>query len=380
MKGLLITLLILTPITFVLYYSNFGAIGAVLDTRKEVVVVSISLLILSLFALIKKRKKIYMGFTVLTLIITVLSVKEYFFTYDEKEVMFENEGNQLYGTLYQPKSQEARCLVVFIHGSGSEDRGEYAFHARNLARSGVAAFAYDKRGSGRSEGDTYETGYQGYAGDAVAAIEKIRKTYPFEKTGLFAFSEGEWVSLIIDSLIPVDFIVMVSPSGTSPLKQTVREMTYRLERKGFTENEIEEAKNLYTDILTFKNDPAARKLIEERIAVLRDKDWFKAGEEFSEELYFYPWWNQVMYFQPETYLEASHTEILVISGRENESFPPEETVKNFQKYKGVETVILEEGDHAMLTWPLGKGVPPPFYADQYENTYLSWIHDKCKED
>ena len=128
---------------------------------------------------------------------------------------------------------------------------------------------------------------------------------------------------------------MISASGASPLPQTLREMTYRLERKGFDSKDIKEAKNLYNDILRFENDSLDRKEIENKITRSKNKAWFDAAEDFSEKLYYYPWWNMVKNFNPTPYLEKTNTDILILVGKENESYPPEESVNNFKKYKDV---------------------------------------------
>ncbi len=373
-KYLFIGLILLA---FLLYFSNFDAIGVVMDTRLFVVILSSLTFIAITIHVYKARSPYSFLLVIFSLLVTFLSIKEYFLTYTENEIVFQNDGYDFYGTLYSPKSAEGNCLVVFLHGSGSESRREYAFHARQLARNGITSFAYDKRGSGKSGGSTYHVGYNGYAEDAIAAIEKIKIQSNFDKVGLFAISEGEWVSLIVDSLYPIDFIVMISASGTSPLQQTQRELTYRLERKGFDLSDITEASDLYEEILTFENDSIERKEIQEKIKRSKNKPWFQSGEDFSEELYYYPWWNKVMNFNPEEYLERTPADILVLLGKENDSYPPSETVNNFKEYKNVKTIVFEKGDHSLLDWKLGKGVPPPFFATGYLETYSEWIVQKC---
>lgn len=350
-----------------------------MDTRLIVVILSLLILFALVIYILNVKKNYLYILLIFSLVITFLSLKEYFFTYSENEIIFQNDGYNFYGTLYRPKSSKSNCLVVFIHGSGSESRTEYAFHARQLARNGISSFAFDKRGSGKSGGKTYDVTYKGYAYDAIAAIEKIKIHYQYDQIGLFAVSEGEWVSLIIDSLIPVDFIVMVSASGVSPLNQTLREMTYRLERKGFDQNDIKEANNLYSEILRFNNDSLSRNDIEEKIGHSKNEPWFTAGEDFSEDLFYYSWWNKVMNFNPDPYLQKSATDILVLVGRDNESYPWEETVGNFKKYENVETKVFDTGDHSMLNWNFGKGVPPPFFVKNYLKTYSEWIIKQCNQ-
>lgn len=366
-------------LSYLLFWSNFTATGVIIDTRFFVIILSIILVSIFIYFLLKERKPYYYIVLSLSLLLLILSIKEYYFLYDEKEITFQNDGKDFYGTLYKPKFTESKCLIVFIHGSGSETRKEYAFHARHLARKGIASFTYDKRGSGKSGGETYEVGYRGYANDAIAAIKRVKSQNNFKQVGLFAVSEGEWVSLIVDSLEKIDFIVMVSASGTSPFQQTLRELTYRLERKNFNNKDIEEAKSLYQEILAFDNDSLNRKQIERKIRKSQDKAWFEAGEDFSNELYYYPWWHKVMNFNPKEYLEKTNTDILVLIGDDNQSFPPSETISNFKRYKNIKVVKFDKGDHSLLQWKFGKGIPPPFFVKGYLKTYTKWIKNNCNK-
>ncbi|MDX5423035.1 MAG: alpha/beta hydrolase, partial [Hymenobacteraceae bacterium] len=352
-------LLLLFVLLFLLYYSNFTAMGAVIDTRLLVVLLSILALGLSLLSIMRGRRPFLYILGTLSLLLFIFAIHEYFLRYKQEEITFKQDGNTLYGTLYTPRQSTSSCLVVFIHGSGQQERKEYAFHARQLARNGIAGFAYDKRGSGESEGDTYAVGYKGYAQDAVAAIQKLQDMKGFEQVGLFAVSEGEWVSLLVDALTNIDFIVMISAAGTSPLDQTHRELTYRLSRKGFAPEAIRRASELYRDILTFENDSAQKVKLKAEIGQVQHEPWFSATEEFPAEVYYYPWWNKVMYFDPHRYLSKTDTDILVLVGKENESYPYTETLTNFGRYDNAKVAVFDKADHAMLNWRLGKGIPPP---------------------
>jgi len=366
----------LLAISFLLYYSNFNALGAAVDTRMAAVILALICLIISGISLYDKRNLFNYSTILVSLFLLAISFQEKYLRYAEKEIEFTSDGFALKGTLFEP-FHSSRCLVVFIHGSGQEDRTMYAFHARNLARNGIAAYAYDKRGSGASQGETYGVDYLGYAKDAVNAINEIQNGRHFEKVGLFAVSEGEWVSLIVDTLTTIDFITMISASGTSPMVQTHRELTFRLERKGFGGLDLAAASNLYMEILSFDNDSTKRERIEAALAKNGQEPWFEAGEDFSTELYFYPWWFNVMSFDPQPLLRESNTPILVILGDENESFPSTESISNFRNFSNVETIVIEGGDHALLEWPIGKRIPPPVFATGYLEKYTSWIKNKC---
>lgn len=69
------------------------------------------------------------------------------------EVTFENGGVRLAGSVYAPRSAGKHPAVVLVHGSGPEGRWATAYIADYLARHGIIALSYDKRGVGASTGD-----------------------------------------------------------------------------------------------------------------------------------------------------------------------------------------------------------------------------------
>jgi predicted acyl esterase len=59
----------------------------------------------------------------------------------------------LAGTLIPPEGEGPFPAVAILHGSGPDTRATYLPDATMLARAGVAALIYDKRGTGESFGD-----------------------------------------------------------------------------------------------------------------------------------------------------------------------------------------------------------------------------------
>src|ERR1700676_3789475 len=91
--------------------------------------------------------------------------------YDEVPVTFRNGAVTLAGTLALPRAPARHAAVVLIHGSGPQSRwGTNRYVADRFARAGIAALAYDKRGSGDSGGDWRTATYADLARDALAAV------------------------------------------------------------------------------------------------------------------------------------------------------------------------------------------------------------------
>lgn len=358
----------------VLFYINFTAIGVPLDSRLTALLMAILFTSVTAYRFVRSKTTFRGAVLLVFLIITMLSVYELHFRYNEEQITFSNDGFKFYGTLYTPKSKPTDCLVIVIPGAGVEPRDEYGFYARNLARNGVSAFVYDKRGSGKSEGEVYAADYFAYAQDALSAIKELQKIHQFRKIGIYAVSEGEWVSLIVDSLIKIDFIVIISGSADTPLKQTHREVTSRLEKKGFDAISVKTAGDLYWRYLNYAGDSTEKKALKEELKANRDKPWFAAAEDIPDELYYSKWWLTVKDFDPVTYLQQSTTPILVAVGSENESYPAEESKRNYEAVsQNVEFVIYPGATHGMVVWPFGYKVPPPSFPRGFVEKYTTWI-------
>lgn len=137
--------------------------------------------------------------------------------YKVEEIDFISHGNRLSGSIVFPQTGDTHAAVVFVHGSGKQERNMHWAH--HFAAEGIAALVYDKRGAGRSGGD-YE-GNQSVSGqnislltdDAIAALNILRQ-HPKTKLlpiGLTGISQAGWiVPLAAEKSKAADFIVLWS--------------------------------------------------------------------------------------------------------------------------------------------------------------------------
>lgn len=115
-------------------------------------------------------------------------------------VTFASHGDTLTGSIAWPVDRRISAAVVFVHGSGPQQRNLAL--ARQFAERGVAALVYDKRGVGRS-GGTYE-GNQSVTGmnitlladDAAAALTLLaaRKELGGAPAGIAGISQAGWIA------------------------------------------------------------------------------------------------------------------------------------------------------------------------------------------
>lgn len=129
-------------------------------------------------------------------------------------VQFKSADLVLRGRLFVPDSKGPHPVAVLLHGGGRVRLNEAPlFFAPLLARCGIAALVYDKRGTGASEG-TWETAYfDDFVADAAAAVAMLgqRTDIRSDQIGLIGFSQGGRLAPVVAVQRPdVAFIVSVS--------------------------------------------------------------------------------------------------------------------------------------------------------------------------
>ncbi|MEC9372536.1 MAG: alpha/beta fold hydrolase, partial [Planctomycetota bacterium] len=144
------------------------------------------------------------------------------FPYETRDVTFENieAGVTLAGTLSIPEGEGPHPAVIFITGSGPQDRDEtllghkpFLVIADHLARNGVASLRYDDRGFGESSGDFATATTLSFVADARAALaylETVPEIDP-DRRGIIGHSEGGLAApFVARNNDDVDFIVLLA--------------------------------------------------------------------------------------------------------------------------------------------------------------------------
>ena len=150
------------------------------------------------------------------------------FPYETEEVTFRNEkdGATLAGTLtypvgYDKQSKKKPVVVLFVSGSGQQNRDEEVFDhqpflviADYLARQGIATLRYDDRATGKSTGGVVKNATsEDFMRDAVAGLEFLRQQKKFSKVGLLGHSEGGLIAFMLGAKKQTDFIVSMAGPG-----------------------------------------------------------------------------------------------------------------------------------------------------------------------
>jgi uncharacterized protein len=138
----------------------------------------------------------------------------------ETDMSFTSAGTRLAGRLVEPPGADpSRPLVVLVHGS-EKTAAIGTVYAWSLAAQGIAVLAYDKRGTGRSDGD-YTQNFELLADDAAAALAAARGAAAgrFGRAGFFGGSQGGWVAPLAATRSAADFVAVGFGLVASPIAE-----------------------------------------------------------------------------------------------------------------------------------------------------------------
>jgi dienelactone hydrolase len=198
---------------------------------------------------------------------------------EERETTFAGEGGtRLAGRLLMPEGAEHVPLVVLVHGAEHDSARTWDFMQRQLPAEGVAAFVYDKRGTGDS-GGSYTQDYDVLADDAVAAMREAKRLAG-ARANRFGFrggSQGGWVAPLAATRTKVDFVVVGYGLAVNALQEDREATILQMQLKGYPPDIIDSALQI-TDAAAVVVSSDGERGIPEFDAVrmkYRDQPWYK---------------------------------------------------------------------------------------------------------
>ncbi|HEX8088205.1 MAG TPA: alpha/beta fold hydrolase [Blastocatellia bacterium] len=311
--------------------------------------------------------------------------------FTEQEVRFENAEVTLAGTLRVPSTEGRHPAIVFIHGSGSQDRS-FGPLAVAFASRGVAVLTYDKRGVGESTGDFTRVPFYDLAGDALAGVRflRTRKEVDPDQVGVWGVSQGGWLGPLAASQSPdVAFVISVSGPGVSPKEQMLFFKGNQLRDAGLSDKEVEEATRLRRRVWDYLGGGEGRQEVYAEMERAKKKSWFSelVSQGFPRAL---PnlaamneselrWYRQEMNYDPVATLEKVSVPVLEIFGEEDELVPVEKSVEIMKLAfeqggnKDVTFKVFPGADHAIQVFSPRGGRR---FAPGYIETMIGWLEKR----
>ena len=151
-------------------------------------------------------------------------------------------GTRLAGRLLMPPGDAKVPLVVLVHGAEQDSARTWDFMQRQLPAEGVAAFVYDKRGTGDSAG-SYTQDYSVLANDAVAAMNEAKRLAGMRanRIGYRGGSQGGWVAPLAATRTHVDFVIVGYGLAVNALQEDREATILQMQLKGYPPDIIDSA-------------------------------------------------------------------------------------------------------------------------------------------
>ena len=319
--------------------------------------------------------------------------------YDQEEMKFTSrDGTILEGTIFLPRSAGPHPAVVFIHGSGPSERSDFNYLGDAFVRRGIAVLEYDKRGAGRSGGDTNRSSLARLAEDVSAGVAALRKRADIDQQtiGICGVSEGGWVAPIVASSdSTVAFVVAVVAPGGTYEENALYQNAARLRAHRASTRQIDDYVRATREIgsivrLRLKN-PAdttitnrvraadARLAILQRDSVYRVTDLPRSvpsGDVLTR------WRWKTMDFDPFPYWKNVRVPALVVLGASDQNVDSRSSVSRIGEAlrtggnKDVTFIVYDAANHDMMVPGAGRGFRFPMPAPGYPDTLASWVNAK----
>jgi pimeloyl-ACP methyl ester carboxylesterase len=384
----------LTVLTVLLLVGLTSALPPVLDIRAALLLTS-ALGSIVLFgrprsAARRARRALTLGRAASLALIAAATLYDLTLAYRTEEVSFSNGDVTLHGTLYLPRRAGRHPAVVLVHGSGNSPRDESRFYARAFARRGIAALAYDKRGSGESSGDLAAATYQELGGDAAQAVELLRHhpQVDAERIGVRGISEGEWTGVVAARQARAAFVVIVSGSAMTPAEQVAYETAERVRRGGYGDDAARRAGDLYRRLSAFQRTGAGRDQLNGELQAASKEPWFATAWYLEEsvpeydrvqQLRWFPAWRARMDFDALALMAELRCPVLLQEGGADQKMDGAGAIERMRaalarggnaRFTGL---LYPNATHNIIEWRLPRHLPPPWFARGYLGDQLDWV-------
>lgn len=349
------------------------SIAAIAPTQTISITAGVAFAVLLAVSLLSRKRNAWILIAT-GAVLAGLNAAPFLWPYRVHDVEFVSDETTLRGVIYTPV-QAPTAGVVFIHGSGPQTHREFAYHARALSRAGIASFAYDKRGAGKS-GGRGAVHYRQFAADAAVALRTMRAMYPDLRIGYFGHSEGGWVVPMAAAMEHPAFVIISGTTPSTPAEQVLYQSVHDTQ-KAYGEAIAARVRVLQEATLEYQRSGVSPQELDAQLRAAAQESWFRAAK-LPDQLYTladYAWWRSVMDYDPGPEWARVEVPVLGIWGEEDNRTDPRASAERFKMLLGelFSDKTYPEADHMVLTWPMGQSRPPPAFPSTFASDIAEWI-------
>jgi dienelactone hydrolase len=264
--------------------------------------------------------------------------------YTEEDVTFDNGDVRLSGTVLAPRSPGRHAALLFVHGSGAEGRWGAKYLADYVARRGIVALIYDKRGVGASGGDWRASRLQDLIADARSAVALLirRDDVDPRKIGVYGHSQGAEIAPEIAEHNPeVSWIVAADGSVGPQNRQDLFRVDTALAQR-YSGSQLRDAEMLYAEFVDVARSGAPRDQLRADIARAGNAPWLADLGIPADDSWIWNWYTQVGNYDNTRAWGLVRVPVLVLFGGADKVVPPNQSIAALRP-------ILKAHDRAHVT-------------------------------
>ncbi len=197
------------------------------------------------------------------------------------EVAFRWENLLLAGSVHHPEGPPPYPAVLLMQGSGPSDRhadGYFVPIREAFLERGIATFAFDKPGCGRSTGEWRDYALEGRAAQSIAAVEVLQNQPEIaaDRVGVWGQSQGGWLAQMLASRLDgLAFAIANSGPSIGVVDQDLYGCEHSMRSEGHSETDIKQALRLLQDLHRAAAQGTAYEQVErELLHDARDRPWY----------------------------------------------------------------------------------------------------------
>jgi pimeloyl-ACP methyl ester carboxylesterase len=248
--------------------------------------------------------------------------------YALRDFVFENAGIRLAGSVYVPQGPGKHPAVVFVHGSGAEGRWATAYIADYLARHGIIALSYDKRGVGASGGDWRTASMQDLVGDARAAVHALSQRPDVDRgrVGIYGHSQGGEIAPAIAVNNPdVTWVGAADgPVGPQYLQDLFRVDTALQQR--YSGVDLTEAQAVYAEFVDVARNGTSHDQLRADMKKYANKPWLADLAIPRDDNWIWAWYRTAGNYDNSAAWAAVRVPVLLLFGSNDRLVPPQESI------------------------------------------------------
>jgi pimeloyl-ACP methyl ester carboxylesterase len=304
--------------------------------------------------------------------------------FEERDITFTNGDVRLAASLLVPNGESRVPAVVFLHGSGAEGRWASRFLASQLATHGIAALIFDKRGVGQSQGDWRQATPDDLAGDAAAAVARLRAEPRIDSTriGIHGHSQGGTLAPMVAVQSPgggVAFIIASAAAGLPMDSVEIFSVLNSIYPQAKTAQDSADARAYTGELVAVAYQGRPRARLDSLVAGFQDRPWYFAPP--APDNSYWTFSRQYAKYRPLDWWARVPVPVLLIYGAADERVPARASAERISATLqrnapdvNLTVRILPGADHTFRLSPGPGGWPRT--APDYVPTLLHWISER----